>query len=237
MSVFRRLAVGELIFESAQDGVVAHAGGGQTNAFNIGPIEMTRVTTVATAGDSIMLPPAQPGLGLIIVNHGANSMQVFGQPSDTINDVASATGVPQMANSWVFYGCFTAGAWYTEGLSQGFYQGYGTFSTVDSITAFAGGGQASAVLLTAMQNRVTTVGSAGDSVRLPPAVPGMEITVINAAAANSMNVFPASQAQGGKSGGDAINALSQNTQFAVASNKVATFYCCTLGTWHSILTA
>src|SRR5579884_2683582 len=76
-------------------------------------------------------------------------------------------------------------------------------SGADNLTAHAGGGQANALTLTAVFNRVTTVGTAGDSVKLP-ATSGlqtgqcMEITVTNAAAANSMNVFPAT--------GDQINA-------------------------------
>jgi hypothetical protein len=236
MSVFRRIQVGEYIFESAQDGIVAKAGGGQTSAFQLSA-ELNRIATCATVGDSVMLPPAQPGMTLCIINHGAQPCQVFGQPGDTINDVATATGVSQMQNSTVFYFCLTAGQWYTEGLASGFASGLATFSSTDSITAFAGGGQTNAVLLGSMQNRVTTVGTAADSVRLPPAKRGMEITVINAAASNSMNVFPSSQAQGGVSGGDSINALAQNAAFAVAAGKVATFYCCTDGIWHSILSA
>ena len=102
-------------------------------------------------------------------------------------------------------------------------------SVVDNITAKAGGGQATAILLTAAMNRVTTVGSSADSVRLPPSVVGLDVVVINAAASNSMNVYPAT--------GEAINALSANTAFAVAANKVCTFYCCTAGTWHTLLTA
>jgi hypothetical protein len=228
MSVFRRLFVGELIFESAQDGVVAKAGGGQTNAFNLGPTEMNRITTVATAGDSVKLPPAQPGLGLIVLNHGANPMQVFGTEGDTINDVATATGVSQMANSWVFYGCFTAGAWYTEGLASGFASGFATFSAVDSLTALAGGGQAGATPITRMYNRFSTVATGGDSSLLPVSKSGMEITVTNAGAA-SMNVFPAT--------GEAINAGAANAAFAVAAGKTATFYCATAGQWHTILSA
>lgn len=229
MSVFRRIQVGELIFESAQDGIAAHAGGAQANAFNLGPVEMNRVTTVATAGDSVMLPPAQPGLGLIVVNHGANSMQVFGQPGDTINDVASATGVPQMANSWVFYGCFTAGNWYTEGLANGFSGGLQTFSVSEGLTAHAGGGQGAGLLLTSMVNRFTVVGSAGDSALLPPGKPGMEITVINATAATSMNIFPAT--------GEQINAAGANAAFALAGAKTVTLFCTLAGQWHTQLSA
>jgi hypothetical protein len=68
-----------------------------------------------------------------------------------------------------------------------------------------------------MQNNVSTVATAGDSVVLPPAVVGLQIIVQNSAA-NSLNVFPASQAHGGASGGDKINALAQNAALAIASH-------------------
>ena len=65
--------------------------------------------------------------------------------------------------------------------------------------------------------------------RLPVSAAGMQIIIINAAAANSMNVFPAS--------GEQTNALGANTAFAVAANKTAQFYCVPRRAWHSILTA
>ncbi len=104
-------------------------------------------------------------------------------------------------------------------------------SVVDNMVAKAGGGQANAVLLTAAMNRFTTVASGNDSAKLPPSTGliGIDIVVINAAASNSMNVYPAT--------GESINALSANTAFAVAANKVCTFYCCTSGIWHSLTTA
>ena len=102
-------------------------------------------------------------------------------------------------------------------------------SATDGMTAHAGGGQANAVPLPTLFNRVTTVGSANDSVLLPPAIAGIEVLVVNAAAANSMNVFPST--------GDAINALAANAAFAVAANKTCTFFCVKTGVWHSQLTA
>jgi hypothetical protein len=99
----------------------------------------------------------------------------------------------------------------------------------NAITAFAGGGQGSAVQLTRSINRVTTVATAADSVKLPAATAGLSITVINAAAANAMNVFPAT--------GEAINALSANTALSVVANKTITFFCAVDGTWNSQLTA
>jgi hypothetical protein len=102
-------------------------------------------------------------------------------------------------------------------------------SVSNALTAFAGGGQTGSLLLTSSINRVTTVGTAADSVLLPPARAGVRVVVINAAAANSMNVFPST--------GDAINALSANAAFALAANKSAEFVCAVDGTWNSILTA
>lgn len=102
-------------------------------------------------------------------------------------------------------------------------------STQDTITAFAGGGQASAVQVTAMNARVTTVASAADSIKLMPSVKGLVVYITNAAATNSMNVFPST--------GDAINALSANTAFAVAAGKTCGFVCYTAGQWHTLLSA
>lgn len=102
-------------------------------------------------------------------------------------------------------------------------------TVTNGITAFAGGGQASAVALTADFNRVTTVATGNDSVKLPAATAGKQVVVVNAAAANSMNVYPVS--------GEAINALSANAAFAMAANKTALFTCIVAGTWNAILTA
>ena len=102
-------------------------------------------------------------------------------------------------------------------------------STQDSIVAFAGGGQANATPITAMNGRVTTVATAADSVKLMPSALGLIVYVTNASATNSMNVFPAL--------GDTINALAVNTAFAVAAGKTCGFICYTAGQWHTLLSA
>lgn len=83
---------------NAQYGIVAHAGGGNANAT---PLTgwMNTITTVATAADSVMLPPGYAGMEVIVVNNGANSCQVFGfmntAPGDVVTDtIAPATGTP-----------------------------------------------------------------------------------------------------------------------------------------------
>jgi len=102
-------------------------------------------------------------------------------------------------------------------------------SYTNGITAYAGGGQTNAVALTATYNRITTVATAGDSVKLPAAIAGSRTVVFNKAAANSLNVFPAT--------GDAINALSANAAYALAATKGVEFICCVTGIWDTNLSA
>lgn len=103
------------------------------------------------------------------------------------------------------------------------------FSAADGLTAHAGGGQGSALPITTQMARFTTVATAADSAVLPSAIPGMSYTVSNAAAANSMNVFPAT--------GEIINALAANAAFAVVAGKTCEFVCMKAGQWHTLLSA
>src|SRR5258708_2182688 len=86
-------------------------------------------------------------------------------------------------------------------------------SAQDKITATAGGGQGAAFQITAQLARVSTVASIADSVKLPPALAGLTIAILNSGA-NSLNIFPAT--------GDAINALAVNAAFALANGGVTT---------------
>jgi|SRR5579871_3678427 len=228
------LTSGSYIFESAATGITAGTTRTQAGATALAQ-EVNRVdtSTAPTAGsllgDGVKLPASAAGLTVLVWNNTNNPVQLYGTGSDTVNGVVGSTGIAIPANGVYLAVCAAAGAWIVDGTGMGNASGFATETSVDSITAHAGGGQGSAVLLTAMMNRVTTVGSANDSVLLPVSKPGMNITVTNAAAVNSMNVFPQS--------GDAINALSANAAFAVAAGKTATFYCYTAGQWHTILSA
>jgi hypothetical protein len=219
-----------LIYESFVDNITANAGGGQSGAYKI-TSEVSRITTVANSGDSIALPPALPGLTLMVINHGSKPMQVYGNAAagDVINDVATATGIAQMQGSNTIYTCTTLGKWYSNGTAEGYAGSFLTQSSIDNITAHAGGGQGSATPLTAMMNRITTVANSGDSVILPASVSGMSLTIINATATNAMNLFP--------NGTDQINALGASAAFSVAAGKTVEAYCVTAGQWHTILSA
>ncbi len=94
----------------------------------------------------------------------------------------------------------------------------------NAITAFATGGQSSAVALTSDFNTITVCATAADSVKLPTAVAGMRIVVANAGAAYA-SVFPIS--------GDAIDSLAVNTSVSLPTGSSLTFICTVAGTWKS----
>lgn len=97
--------------------------------------------------------------------------------------------------------------------------------TNTTISAFATGGQASATALTGEFNNVTTCATAGDSVKLPTAVAGLNITVKNNGAA-TLAVFPFS--------GDSINPLAVNLSIDVAVNSEVTFRAISTTVWETM---
>jgi len=93
-----------------EDTITAHAGGTQAAAYALTK-SVSRVTTVATAADSVRLKAMLPGEFCVVINGAAsNSMQVFGASTATINGVATATGVAQAAGITAIYVAVTATA-------------------------------------------------------------------------------------------------------------------------------
>lgn len=122
---------------------------------------------------------------------------------------------------------------YTVGpqlFDPGLITGGGGYTTANNLTATASGGRPNALPLTACINRVTTVGTAADSVALPAAVGGQAITVINAAASNAMQVFAAVGTS------DTINGVAAGTGISVAAGKTIELVSFP-GVWHGILSA
>lgn len=92
-----------LMASNFETGITATSGGGQANAYAL-TAQMSKVATVAAGADSVSLPkiavhgdseanPGVQGMIMFVRNDGANSMQVFGANPDTINGVATGTGV------------------------------------------------------------------------------------------------------------------------------------------------
>lgn len=96
------------------------------------------------------------------------------------------------------------------------------------LTAKAGGGQSGATALNLGINRVSTVGTAGDSLILPSYSGGLVLMVVNATA-TSMNVFPPV--------GGTVNALSANAAYAIAAGKTVVFFQASDGAWYANLSA
>lgn len=98
-----------------EDTLTAGVGGTQANAIAFSATKAVhRITTVASANDSFKLPLAtgSGSVHFVMNSAAANSAQIFGAGTDTINDVAAATGVAQAAGKGAIYVDIAAGKWY-----------------------------------------------------------------------------------------------------------------------------
>lgn len=146
--------------------------------------------------------------------------------NDTLDGIVTADGFQNLNAS---FSVNAAGGITTSGVTN---TGISTSTAANTVTAFAGGGQASATQLTTSNNRVPTVATAADSVKLPLAVAGQTIHLVNGHATNSMQVF------GG--GTDTINDVATGTGVAQAAGKAATYFCtksAPAGLWYRVLSA
>lgn len=121
--------IGEQKFPSLSNvelAITAHAGGGQSLAYQLNA-QVNIVTVVASASDSVALPKItnRPGvLGsvgtIVFVGSAAasNAMQVYGKTPDTINAVATGTGVAVAAGVNVWF----AAVGYTQSTNVGLWR-------------------------------------------------------------------------------------------------------------------
>ena|ERR1019366_4476286 len=100
---------------SLDDKIVATPSGTQANAAatnsNLG---VHVVTTVGTGNDSVALPQLASGSGRthwVYNNTASNSMQVFGLGTDTIDAVATGTGVAIAAQRGRMFYDYAVGKW------------------------------------------------------------------------------------------------------------------------------
>lgn len=97
-------------------------------------------------------------------------------------------------------------------------------STAENITATPGGTQVNAFQLTARVNRVVTVATAGDAVRLPPFMADGPCFVSNDSL-NALAVYP-------YEGGTMIGTLPAGTNLVIPPGKVVSFIGTgTVGRW------
>ena len=97
-------------------------------------------------------------------------------------------------------------------------------AVTSGITAFATGGQASAIALTSGINEISVCATIGDSVKLPTAVAGLTVSIINNGA-TACDVFPFS--------GDDLGA-GVDTAASLAIDAGITYACYDSTNWHSV---
>lgn len=90
--------------------ITATAGGTKATAFAM-VADVNRIAVCATIADSVLLPPALSGSTCFLANDGVASANVFGQGTDTINGVATATATAFAAARRSTCVCVTDGAW------------------------------------------------------------------------------------------------------------------------------
>lgn len=106
-----------LLMAGIETGLTAHAGGTQGAALALSASKSVHVvTTVGSANDSVVLPAATGSGAVHYVSNqaAANSMQLFGLASDTINAVASGTGVAVTTKKTAICVDYAAGVWFAN---------------------------------------------------------------------------------------------------------------------------
>lgn len=108
-----KLTVNQQLFFQGVSSLTALAGGGQAGATPLSGL-INRVTTVATAADSVLLPVAKAGNILWVKNaHASNSMNVFPNTGDAINALSVNAAYAVAATKCVAFVCAVDGTWDT----------------------------------------------------------------------------------------------------------------------------
>ena len=98
---------------STTDTITANPGGGQTNATLLTQ-QVNRVTTTATAGDSVMLPVSIGGQFITVINSGVSALAVFPNGTDSIDGGSASASVTVPVSGVATFYCLTAGSWFTS---------------------------------------------------------------------------------------------------------------------------
>lgn len=103
------------------------------------------------------------------------------------------------------------------------------WTSYQTVTATPAGTQATSLLVNAANVNITVVATAADGIRLPPALVGMEISVVNSDAADAAQIFA--------SGSDTINATAGATGVSLAAGAAVIFRCIKAGNWRRFVSA
>jgi hypothetical protein len=99
------------MLESTTDGLTALAGGGQAGATPVTSV-INRFSTVATNGDSGLLPASVAGAAITVINSGAASLNVFPATGETINALSANSAFAIASGKTATFYCAVAGKWH-----------------------------------------------------------------------------------------------------------------------------
>jgi hypothetical protein len=95
-------------------GLVAHAGGGQGSATPLTAM-INNVTTVATAGNSLILPVNTLGMSITVCNNGGSlAMNVFPDSGGNINGLGANVALSVANATIVIFYCIATNVWMTK---------------------------------------------------------------------------------------------------------------------------
>lgn len=101
-------------------GITAHAGGTQAAGFQLPDnVSFMEVDTVASGGDSVLLPYAQAGQRKFIFNNGAQTLDIYAQSTnnpatgsaDVINKTTNVTAYTLTSGQAAIFWCAKNGVW------------------------------------------------------------------------------------------------------------------------------
>ena len=98
------------IKRSVQVGITAYSNGGQANAVVITK-DVAEKSVCAAGGDAVKLPVAVAGLVILIINHGAESADVFPNTDDAINEAAANTAKALAADASMLCSTYDGTNW------------------------------------------------------------------------------------------------------------------------------
>lgn len=102
-------------------------------------------------------------------------------------------------------------------------------TSYQEVVATPAGTQATSILLNAASVNITAVATANDGVKLPPAIRGMEVSIVNSDAVDAAQVFA--------SGSDTINATAGAAGVSLAAGAAAIYRCIKTGNWRRFVSA
>lgn len=104
-----------------------------------------------------------------------------------------------------------------------------SLTSAQPITATPAGTQATSILINSANVNITVVATANDGIKLPPALAGMVVNIVNSDAADAAQIFA--------SGSDTINATAGATGVSLAAGAAIVLRCIKNGNWRRFVSA